>query len=93
MDDDHEVDLDEAVKKLLPHGKHTQDCFLQKLVEVGQPLDMDYPEVHTYAPVMNRSLKFSLSNSRKLDLRIQNLSIYKRTCGDHCYVLSASLLV
>lgn len=44
VDDDHEVDLDEAVKKLLPHGKHTQDCFLQKLVEVGQPLDMDYPE-------------------------------------------------
>ena len=39
---------------------------------------------HGFSAVITRLLKFSLYNPRKLDLRIQNFSICKRTCGDHC---------
>ena len=35
--------------------------------------------------MITRSLKVSLSNPRRLALRTQNFSIYKRTCGDHWY--------
>ena len=43
-------------------------------------------------PTITRLLKISLSNPRKLDLRLQNFSICKRTCADHCSHLKDAVL-
>jgi hypothetical protein len=41
VDDGHEVDLDEALKKMIPSGKHDQDCFLRTLIATAQPVNIE----------------------------------------------------
>lgn len=54
-------------------------AFFQGGTSLGTPLALTKPREH-----ITRSLNFSPSSPRKLDLIIQIFPIHKRTCGDHC---------